>query len=545
MSSSIKALKSEDIDVASEPPSDLALGGMRAWWIALAIIVLLVWGPRLGRSFWVDEAGTWWMAHDGPIAAIQKTWHWPGQSLLYSVIASLFCLPPGPFREFVLRIPSLIGLGVACYFLYQLAEKAIGRGAGFITLVLFTLNQVTYYTGTEARPYGLALGAVAASCWALYNWVETRDKRYLPAYLIASTLILYLHYLFLGIFLVQVVYLAYVFVVERRTLKWQHIVGVYVAMLVLALPLLPHLRLLLREGRTLPFRSEPPTLIEFVVWILPPFAIFGLFVAALLVQMALPNRVRQSVAPNRATLLFLSAWLLLVPALYLVASMKTRTVIFIDRYMSFSVEAQALLLAAAGYMFFGVKRGRIWVMTAVLLTTASPIVMLHAWRPGHEDLRPFMSVIQSESKINPPPPVFFRSELPESNSKNWRSGLQGDNHLYAPFVVYPMPNRLLPLPFHFTREAKDYISDKLNSELRNVPEVIFVTHDASWNPWVVKRMSESGFVGVRKEQPNNFIVIVFKRPKPGETLTPAKDLVDDPYKDEKPVAGNVNKAAGI
>jgi hypothetical protein len=539
MSSSIKVLKSEDIDAISEPPSDPVSDGMRAWWIALATVILLVWGPRLGRSFWVDEAGTWWMAHDGPIAAIQKTWHWPGQSLLYSVIASLFCLQTGPFREFVLRMPSLFGIGVACYFLYRLAEKAIGRGAGFITLVLFTLNPVIYYTGTEARPYGLALGAVAASCWALYNWVETRNRRYLPAYLIASTLILYLHYLFLGIFLVQAVYLAYVFVVERRIAKWQHIVGVYAAMLAFALPLLPHLRLLLREGRTLPFLSASPTLFEFVVWTLPPFVIFGLFIAALLVQMAFLNRARQSSAPDRATLLFLSAWLLLVPALYLIVSMKTRTVVFVDRYMSFSLEALALLLAAAGYMFFGARRGRIWVTAGVLLTTASPIVMLNAWKPGHDDLMPFMRVIQSESKTNPPPPVLFRSELPESNSKNWRSGLQGDNHLYAPFVVYPMPNQLIPLPFHFTKEVKAYISDKLDSELRNAPKVIFVTHDISWNPWIVKRMGEAGFVGVRKEQPNYFTVIVFERPKPGETLKPAKDLVENPFKEEE-VAGSVD-----
>lgn len=167
MPSSTKVLKSEEREVISEPPGALVAGGMRAWWIALAIIILLVWGPRLGRSFWVDEAGTWWMAHDGPIAAIQKTWHWPGQSLLYSVIASLFCLPSGPFREFVLRIPSLLGVGVACYFLYRLAEQAIGRGAGFITLVLFTLNQVIYYTGTEARPYGLALGSWRRGCFLL------------------------------------------------------------------------------------------------------------------------------------------------------------------------------------------------------------------------------------------------------------------------------------------------------------------------------------------------------------------------------------------
>src|SRR4051794_3791694 len=71
-------------------------------WIVLGLLVALTWGPRLFRSFWVDEAGTYWMALGGPIAAMQKTWHWPGQSVLFSVIESVFCLKGGAFRELVL-----------------------------------------------------------------------------------------------------------------------------------------------------------------------------------------------------------------------------------------------------------------------------------------------------------------------------------------------------------------------------------------------------------------------------------------------------------
>jgi hypothetical protein len=211
--------------------------------------------------------------------------------------------------------------------------------------------------------------------------------------------------------------------------------------------------------------------------------------------------------------------------------------------MSFSVEAEALLLATAGYMFFGAWRGRIWAILGVLLSTASPIAMVYAWHVGYEDLMPFMQIIRAESKTNPPPPVFFRSELPESSFNNWRGGLQGDSHLYAPFVVYPMPNRLLPLPFHFTKQAKAYISAELDSDLRNVPEVIFVTHEISWNPWVTKRMKEAGFVPTRKEQPNHFTVIVFKRPGAmGESVTPAKDLSDDEPEDQTQAVDSVNRS---
>src|SRR5436853_5984735 len=73
-----------------------ALTNARVLWILFSVLLVLVWGPRMFRSFWIDEAGTFWMAHEGFLSAIHKTWNWPGQPVLYSGIASLFCLSNGP-----------------------------------------------------------------------------------------------------------------------------------------------------------------------------------------------------------------------------------------------------------------------------------------------------------------------------------------------------------------------------------------------------------------------------------------------------------------
>src|SRR4051794_6440055 len=209
-------------------------------WVVLGLLVALIWGPRLFRSFWVDEAGTYWMAMGGPIAAIQKSWHWPGQSVLYSVVESFFCLNGGAFRELVLRLPTLGGMLLAAYLLYRLAEEAIGSGAGIVTVVLFTLNPVAIFVGTEARPYGLALAAVAGSSLALYRWVQGRKRRDLIRYVIASTLVVYLHYLFSAVFFVHATYLLFVFVREKRSSQWKEIVTAYGIMGLLVLPLLAH-----------------------------------------------------------------------------------------------------------------------------------------------------------------------------------------------------------------------------------------------------------------------------------------------------------------
>ena len=38
-------------------------------------------GPGDLRSLWFDEAGTFWIAHEGLIRAVQKTLRWPGRAV--------------------------------------------------------------------------------------------------------------------------------------------------------------------------------------------------------------------------------------------------------------------------------------------------------------------------------------------------------------------------------------------------------------------------------------------------------------------------------
>ena len=295
----------------------------RAIWITIGILWACVWLPRVFRSFWIDEAGTFWMAHEGPLAAVEKTWHWPGQSVLYAVIASLFTLHDGPLREFVLRIPTLFGIGVAAYFLFRLAEDGIGKAAGPIAVIIFLFHPGTLQLGIQARPYGLALGAVVSSCWALYEWIGTRDRRVLAMYTAASVLVIYLHYFFAVVFASQVVYVLYTSFTERRRVKWNELLLSWLAAGLLTIPLLPHLQLLWHEKNTLPF-APAPTILDLTQTIVPPLIAFGTFVAGLLVQFAMPGTLRRPRAPQRSFFLFLSCWAMLPPCFFLQSRCSVR-----------------------------------------------------------------------------------------------------------------------------------------------------------------------------------------------------------------------------
>ena len=488
-----------------------ALTSARVLWVLFSVLVVLVWGPRMFRSFWVDEAGTFWMAHDGLIPAIQKTWNWPGQSVLYSAIVSLFCLNGGPLREFVLRIPSLLGMAIAGYYSYKLAESAIGSGAGLVALILMAFHPGIVSLGTEARPYGLAIAAVAASCWYLYRYTETADRKHLVPYVVASVAIIYTHYLFGTVFLAQAGFLLYISNTVRQAPRWGEMLGAYFAIVLLSLPLLQHMRLLMKEAHTLPLAFFP-TVQELVGELLSPFLVFGLFLSAIAVQLFLPEGLRSPRPVKRSMLILALGWWLIAPVLFFVLSIKTPMRLFVPRYFSFSILAQVLLFVSVAYRVLQSRVAQTWAMLGVLLSTASPMSMAAGRTRGAEELMPFINTIRSESAKGTPPPVLFSSPLPESNFENWRTGAPG-SHFYAPFVAYPVPNQILLLPYRFTDEVKQHIAELLRTELRDRPEILFVAHQVladSWKAWILQTMTTAGFTATI-EHPNVYYVIIFRR----------------------------------
>jgi hypothetical protein len=488
-----------------------ALTNTRVLWILFSVLVVLVWGPRMFRSFWVDEAGTFWMAHDGFFSAIRKTWNWPGQSVLYSGIASLFCFSSGPLREFALRIPSVLGMAIAGYYLYKLTESAIGPGSGLVALILMAFHPDIVPLGTEARPYGLGIGAVAASCWYLYQYTETANRKYVVRFVFASLAVIYMHYLFGVIFLAQAGYLLYLFITNRRTVRWGELLAAFVAIALLSLPLLEHIRLLMREAHTLPLTFFP-TVKDLVDRLISPFLAFGLLLSALAIQFGLPGGWRSPAVAKRSVLILGLGWWLIPPVLLFALSIKTPMRLFVPRYFSYSILAQVLLFVALAYSVLQSRVAQTWAMLGVLLSTASPLSISAGRARGSEELKPSLDIIRSENAKGTPPPILFSSPLPETNFEDWRAGAPG-SHAYAPFVAYPVPNRILLLPYRFTDEVKQHVAELVRTELRDKPEVLFMAYQVfaeSWESWLLQTMKDAGYTAT-VEHPNGYYVILFRR----------------------------------
>jgi hypothetical protein len=485
-------------------------------WLLPVLAVFCVYLPPLLRSLWIDEAGMFWMARGGPVAAIQKTLHWPGQSILYSAITSLFCFEGSPFRDILLRLPALLGAAAACYILYRFANEAIGPGAGRIAAILFAFSPPTIEFATQARPYTCAMAASAASCWTLYRWAQSRQRRWLTAYVVSLTLVFYFHYMFAVIFATHAAMVAWDVFYKRRFSRAGELVIAYLAVVLLVLPLVPHLLLLFRESHTLSF-ARKPGLAQLAELLLPPVFATGLFAMGILVYTLYPGVAWKAGAWRTGMVAMMVVWWCAGPLLAFAVSNVTSAEIFVPRYISYSGLGLVLLLTSVGYSVFGPRVGFAWVLLGTLLTTGNPLHIANIRNPGAAELRPVMRVIQNESAGQLSlPPVVARSDLTESDFLDWQAGNAQDSYLFAAFVAYPMKNTLVPLPFRLTDPVKDHVVQLIDGSLKSDNKIIFVTSDPSWTPWFDEQFERAGFT-TRWIKPNNYSVGIFeRRTNPGQ-----------------------------
>jgi len=108
--------------------------------------------------------------------------------------------------EIALRLPSTFALAWAVLLLYRLGSELFDHRIGLLAAIGFALHPGVAFAASDARPYAIALAFTVASVLALVRWL--RHGRLLDAasYVLATTVMIYAHYLFGVMLLVHAVY---------------------------------------------------------------------------------------------------------------------------------------------------------------------------------------------------------------------------------------------------------------------------------------------------------------------------------------------------
>ncbi len=473
--------------------------------VMTCLAVLIGWLPRLRWGFWIDECATYWMSSDGWRAAIERTWNWPGQSILYSVLESFFVVH-GQWQEAVLRIPSVLAVAIALWQVKRLGELLISKDAGWYALVPFVCAPDVMSFATNARSYGLALTASLVSFRYLLEWQREGGKKNAALCLLASILTVHFHYLFGFILLIQAAYLLLSAWCGIRV-RWSLPLTIAAAVPLSLILILGSLRNTARQK--VDFQAAPPEIGQWFQLVFPPTLLLGLALGAALVLLMVPIRkLKWSPIPlPRPIAWLLTAWLLAAPTLFFLVSRFTSKTMFTSRYLLFTLPAIVLIITWAVCGIRNLQARTICMLAIFAGSVLHPAMLVSAFRESPSSWREPMALLAQKSSNAP---VFAASGFAHAVFGNWKTEDPKNSPLFAPFAAYPIANPVIPLPYQFSPDVERFIEEK-TAKLSAQPLIFLLAEsDSGLGPWMTKYMEGQGY-RARTEHVNDFVVVEFSR----------------------------------
>jgi hypothetical protein len=470
--------------------------------------------PRMHWGFWTDEAATYWMAIKGWRAAIERTTSWTGQSVLYSIVESFFSTK-GPWKEFLLRIPSVMATVAAAWQLKRIAEITIHRSAGWPAVAPFVCAPAILELTASARPYTLALAASLASFRYLLEWQEMNPQdssgwRTLTKYLTASILTVGFHYLFGFIFLIQSAYLVFCEVRGHRVRLALPLAALIVlpASLLLVLPALRNTARVTEDYA----HAAKPTLLQLFQLCFSPALLLGAGLGAVVLLVSARKLKWRPIRVRPEYVFLVLTWLTLAPVTFFLIASLTENSVFATRYLLFTLPAGILVIAWA---VAGVER-RDWRFMLLFAMFAGvvlhPGMLMQVFREGPASWRPPLEQI-ARSSPDGTAPVFMASGMASLGRLDWQEQRDpATSSMFAPLMAYPIANRTIPLPYQFSPRAQEFIRARMQGELRQERRLfLLAASDSPLSPWMSRYLQDLGYKA-ESTNFNDYVVVEFRRP---------------------------------
>lgn len=410
----------------------------RGRWFAcalLAVCVARLWLIPLPSSFWVDELVTVFVIRHPGHASFAAAPQVPLSIyyLLPRMMAAIFGV-----SEISFRIPSIVAMLAALWFIAKLAARLIHPRAGwFAVFAALSISGIDYFA-IDARPYGLGIMAASGCLYFLVRWLD--DLRWPDAvgFVFFAGLVWWVHLLNWPFYLTILIYA----VTRMKRVPWVQLLIVTLALIAVLMP--QALKALqLAHGAKAHVFMQPPSLHEFehdLHWNIPLLCGAGAWLWARYAKWA-RNRI-----PAGSWVLIL-AWWLCQPLVIFAYSHLTGNSVYVTRYLS--VMLPGVALATAGVVAWWIPEKQ-WRTAALLMGVAalacqgywqSLLYRHHVsdWRGAAEEVNLFAP---DESV-----PVITPSPFVEARPPAWTPGYPLPGFLYAHLDGYPIAGKPYLFPF--------------------------------------------------------------------------------------------------
>lgn len=472
--------------------------------VAAAVTAARLWIPQLGSSFWLDETGTAWLI-DGSLGdTIGRSFRYQGGSVLFLVVEWLVSRVAG-MSEIALRLPSVLGMSAAAWFVYALGRRLYDHGAGLLAAAFLVCLPAVAFAASDARPYALALATSSGSALALVRWMDSRRLGDGALYAAAVAATILLHYMFLLALAAQAVFVLYRVRAGYRP-DVRSVLPVAGLLALFLLPALPTFLRVLGDRGLLsnPYRSTAGDIFTFLV---PASLLYPLVVMSVVAGVVFGARLRRS-GYVEGTVPFFVAWAALpVVVLYEISS-RTPTNVFVPRYTVMALPGIALLVGAA---LRQLRHDAVQVAIVVIVCVLA-MRYFHTTSHTNEDWRAAAAAQRSAVDDSSTPVLVFTGFI-EASRPEWREDPERADYLNAPAAMYPMEGRLIPTPFALDEAGSGYMENVTNEQLLPAEEFVLVTRGGDpFKAFLDPRVTEAGFISTLTGVFGDVLVYEYEKP---------------------------------
>lgn len=474
----------------------------------LSACIARIWLMALPSSLWTDETVTAFVARypADPSLAIVPPYT---QSIYYALPHAMHAL--FGFSEIGYRIPSVLAMGLALFFVARLTTRMVHPDAvWFAVFACLAIPGIDYFA-VDAKPYALGMCCANGAFYYLARWLDSAGWPDAVLFVVLASLLWRVHQVYWPFYLTLCLYaLMRIFTKDSAVRP----VPLLVVSVILALALLPvalEALALLREAAEHVIVAPPP-LLELRRLLRRDWNLIALsgglawLAAKLLRWQVLDTRRGGDVVQ-------VLSWWLVTPVAVFAFSRLSGLSLFVPRYLSLSLPGVALTATMAAAMF--IPRG-FWRPASIAMA-AGALAFNGNWRtlwPEHDPAgwRPAAQYV-NRTVAAPDTPILCTSPFVEAVPPVWRSDYPLPGYLYAHLFAYPLLGKAYLFPVRPSHEATHYAA-KLSAETLprfdrfliygGVPDVEY------WREWFSARPELQGW---RTESRNfgDIRVVVFER----------------------------------
>jgi mannosyltransferase len=477
---------------------------------ALLCLVFRLWVMVLPASLWLDETSTAWIVLHGPKDIVARTAHWPAVSPLYHYVA-WFASAIGGRSEVALRLPSLILMAASAVFVFLIARRLMSNDAALFSVVLFVGHPAVAFAAADARPYALATCCFLWSTLVLLRWMETQRLRDAAGYAVLMGLAVHVHHVFAAGMLLHATWI----LIQCFSMPMRGKGPLLSLSVLAAIPMIaaaPKFLSIYQALGIFPTSGVRPTMLFEEVF--SPGFVGAVVLGVLGAVFVGASFKRNCLKAGENGLLYIAAWIIVPSVTLFSASMILKVSLLETRYLVWVAPGLALL---GGCIVGSIQQSKarqisIAIIAATLLMVFGSVRTLLP-RHGNQDWRAALASAAKHSH-GEGTIVLFHIPYFEGRLPDWEAHAHPSGFLMSPLAVYPVPGRILALPYEIGPTTVSYIEKLSSKTLVHSRKLVLVEAQprTGLKSWLEGRLSPCGFRSAAAEDFGGPQVWVFDRP---------------------------------